>query len=84
MADVGLTPEALEQYGKLPRGIQPRIANIILRLGKWPSVSGAKPLVGKLAGSYRIRTGDYRIVFRVAGGKVIVWRMGDRKDVYFD
>jgi len=82
--EVGLTAEAIAQYGKLPRGIQPRIDHIILRLAQWPNVSGAKPLVGRFVGNYRIRTGDYRIVFRVAGNKVIVWKIGDRKDVYLD
>jgi mRNA-degrading endonuclease RelE of RelBE toxin-antitoxin system len=81
---VGLTPEAAEQFSQLPRSIQPRIDNIILRLAKWPQVSGAKPLVGTLVGNFRIRTGDYRVVFRVSGDKVIVWKIGDRKDVYLD
>jgi mRNA-degrading endonuclease RelE of RelBE toxin-antitoxin system len=81
---VGLTPEAAKQFAKLPRGIQPRIDNIVRRLSQWPNVSGAKPLVGTLAGSFRIRTGDYRIVFRISGETVIVWKIGDRKDVYFD
>jgi mRNA-degrading endonuclease RelE of RelBE toxin-antitoxin system len=71
-------------FASLPRGIQPRVDKIILRLSKWPQVSGAKPLVGNLAGNFRIRTGDYRIVFRVVGDKVIVWKIGDRKDVYLD
>jgi mRNA interferase RelE/StbE len=81
---VGLTPEAAEQFNKLPRGIQPRIDNIILRLAKWPDVSGAKPLVGPLVGNFRIRTGDYRVVFRVKNDNLIVWKIGDRKDVYLD
>ncbi|HUB24183.1 MAG TPA: type II toxin-antitoxin system RelE/ParE family toxin [Tepidisphaeraceae bacterium] len=81
---VALSAEAAEDYGKLPRSIQPRIDNIIRRLAQWPEVSGVKPLVGRLAGNFRIRTGDYRIVFRVAGDKVIVWKLGDRKDVYLD
>ena len=65
--DVGLTAEALAQYGELPRSIQPRVDHIILRLGRWPKVSGAKPLRAELAGHYRIRTGDYRLQFRVKG-----------------
>jgi mRNA-degrading endonuclease RelE of RelBE toxin-antitoxin system len=81
---VGLTVEAVRQYDELPRAIQPRIDNIILRLASWPRVSGVKPLVGRLAGSFRLRTGDCRIVFRVSGDKVIVWKIGDRKDVYLD
>ncbi len=81
---VGLTPQAVEQYAKLPRSIQPRIDNVILRLEQGPQVSGAKALKGRLTGNFRIRTGDYRIVFRISGDKVIVWKIGDRKDVYLD
>ena len=81
---VGLTKEAAAQYDKLPRSIQPRIDNIILRLAQWPEISGAKPLVGRFTGNFRIRTGGYRIVFRVSVDKVIVWKIGDRKDIYLD
>jgi mRNA interferase RelE/StbE len=84
MAQVALTEEAAEQFADLPRSIQPRVNQIILRLEKWPRVSGVKPLRGDLAGNFRIRTGDYRIVFRVSGDSVIVWKIGDRKDVYLD
>jgi len=84
MAQVALTIEAAEQFADLPRAIQSRINDIIVRLAQWPNVSGAKPLKGDLAGSFRIRTGDYRIVFRVSGEKVTVWKIGDRKDVYLD
>lgn len=84
MATVALTPDAAEQFANLPRGIQPRVNEVILRLEKWPNVSGAKPLRGQWAGNYRIRTGDYRIVFRPVGETVIVWRIADRKDVYLD
>ncbi len=76
---VGLTAAAAEQYDKLPRSIQPRVDNIIVRLSQWPQVSGAKPLVGPLTGSFRIRTGGFRIVFRLSGDKVIVWKFGIAK-----
>ncbi len=84
MAQVALTKEAADQFADLPRSIQPRINDIILRLEKWPNVSGVKPLRGDLAGNFRIRTGDYRIVFRATSENVTVWRIGDRKDVYLD
>ncbi len=45
---------------------------------------GCKPLSGTLAGSYRLRTGDYRILFRPEGEMVIVQKIGHRKDVYED
>ena len=82
MADVTLEPEAAEQFGKLPERIKSRVTGIIQRLSGWPAVSGAKPLRGDLAGHYRIRTGDYRLQFRVEGDEVIIERMGHRDRFY--
>ena len=79
---VVLTPEAQNQIERLNLTIQARVLAIVHRLEKWPEVSGAKPLRGKLAGSYRIRTGDYRVVFRVKDEVVTVWRIGYRGDIY--
>ena len=82
MARVTLELEAAEQFGRLPERIKARVANVIERLDNWPEVSGAKPLRGRLAGHYRIRTGDYRLQFRVQGDKVIIERMGHRDRFY--
>ena len=82
MAEVEITPAALAQFEKVPLQVQKRIRDVFQRLSRWPVVSGAKPLRGELAGSFRIRTGDYRIVFRVRGDLVTVWKIGDRRDVY--
>lgn len=37
---------------------------------------------GNMAGLYRIRTGDYRVLFRVKGPEVIVERVGHRDRFY--
>jgi mRNA interferase RelE/StbE len=47
-------------------------------------VSGAKPLRADLVGHYRLRVGDWRIVFRVQGQDVIVVRIAHRKEIYED
>ena len=62
----------------------PRILKALDRLERWPNVSGAKPLRGELAGHYRLRVGDWRIVFRVQGHDVIVVSVANRKDIYED
>ena len=77
-----MTAEAQAQAAGVPRPIQARIAAIVERLEKWPGVSGAKPLRGALAGSYRVRTGDYRVVFSVHDDVVRIWKIGYRGDVY--
>jgi mRNA-degrading endonuclease RelE of RelBE toxin-antitoxin system len=84
MADVELTPDALQQFADLPRGIQPRVRRLAVRLQDWPDVSGAKPLSGKLAGHWRMRTGDYRLQFTVRGNTVIVEKIGHRDRFYDD
>ena len=82
MAQVTLEPEAAAQFGALPARIKARVENVFLRLANWPAVSGSKPLRGKLAGRWRIRTGDYRVQFRVEGDEVIVERVGHRSRFY--
>lgn len=57
---------------------------MIERLENWPAVSGAKPFTGRLAGRYRLRTGDYRVQFRVSGEAVIIEKVGHRDRFYED
>lgn len=83
-ATVTVTPAARAELESIPLVIRNRINRIFQRLENWPAVSGAKALRGDLHGSYRIRTGDYRIVFRVsANGQIVtVWKIGNRGTVY--
>ncbi len=82
MAKVTLTREAAEGLGDVPLVIHARVLRLLERLAKWPALSGAKPLTGKLAGRYRLRTGDYRLQFRVEGLTVVVEKIGHRDRFY--
>jgi mRNA-degrading endonuclease RelE of RelBE toxin-antitoxin system len=82
MAHVVLRPEAGKQLDGLPPRIKDRMYKLLARLESWPSVSGAKPLRGNLAGRFRMRTGDYRLQFRVEGQTVTVERIGHRDGFY--
>lgn len=82
MAIVTLTPEAAEQLESLNNPIHGRVLKLLVRLEQWPDVSGAKPLSGELAGRYRIRTGDYRVLFYVEGDNVLVEKIGHRDKFY--
>lgn len=72
MVSVTITPRAAAEFERLPRTIKSRMAHLLKRLESWPNVSGVKPLRGRHAGRYRIRTGDYRLLFRVEGTELIV------------
>jgi mRNA-degrading endonuclease RelE of RelBE toxin-antitoxin system len=84
MARVLLASEGRTDYVGLPVVAQQRVLAIFRRLEKWPAVSGAKPLRGEWAGCSRIRTGDWRVIFRPVGLDVVVLRIRHRKDVYED
>jgi mRNA interferase RelE/StbE len=82
--DVLLGPEAQIAYDELPATIQARVNEVVKRLTNWPNVSGAKPLRGELVGHYRIRTGDWRVVFRPVTPRLLIVRIAHRRDVYED
>lgn len=95
MAQVVVKPEVLRQLADLPRPILQRVTRFLELLREWPNVSGCKPLSGELAGSYRKRTGDYRIQsfvnIRQASDsdtatehKVVVTKIGHRDGFYGD
>ena len=79
---VRLTATAREQLEQLPKSIRARMYDLLERLEKWPNVSGAKPLRGNLAGRYRLRTGDFRMQFRVVDNVVIIEQIGHRDRFY--
>jgi mRNA interferase RelE/StbE len=80
---VVLTPDAEANFKRLPATIQLRVVKVLERLRAWPAVSGSKPMRGDLVGHYRIRTGDWRVLFHVKSD-VIVVRIANRRDVYDD
>ena len=84
MAHVTLESDAARQFDALPVRIKVRMEAVLTRLQQWPSVSGVRPLRGGLVGHYRVRTGDYRLQFRVEGSEVIVERVGHRDGFYED
>lgn len=82
MANVVLLPHAAKQFSQTPIGMIRRINEALERLRSWPKVSGAKPLRGELKGCFRLRCGDWRIVFRPVGDDIRVVAIDNRKDVY--
>jgi mRNA-degrading endonuclease RelE of RelBE toxin-antitoxin system len=82
MAKVTLTREAAKGLEDLPLVIHARVLSLPERLANWPAVIGANRLAGPLAGRYRLRTGDYRLQFRVKGQAAIVEKTGHRDRFY--
>jgi len=80
---VEFTASALREFKTLDRAVQHRIAPRIDELAKNPIPPGAKKLRGEPS-HYRIRVGDYRIIYRIEGSRVaiVVVKIGHRREVY--
>lgn len=76
-------PRARRELAKLPKPVGERIARAIDELAHEPRPPGCKKLAGE-DDLWRVRVGDYRIVYQVHDDRLIVLvvRIGDRKDVY--
>ncbi len=81
--DVVLSQHADRQLTKLPPDIQVRLTRRLRELASEPRGRGVTALQG-LKGAYRVRVGDYRIVFEVvdAERRVKVQAVGHRRQVY--
>jgi mRNA interferase RelE/StbE len=81
---IELSPAAQRQLRKLDQAIQKCVLRRIERLEKQPRPRSAKKLQGSKEPLYRIREGDYRIVYTIEDEKLIVLviRIGHRSEVY--
>ncbi len=77
-----LAPQGRAEFDDLPVVVRARVLQVFERLTRWPSVSGAKSLRGEWAGHHRIRTGDWRVIFKVVAPDIIVVRIQHRSRVY--
>ena len=80
--EVILQPGAERDFRRLPPDIQRRIREKLLGLEAQPRPHGSLKLAK--VGGYRIRVGDYRILYDVDDGKrrVIVLGIGHRREIY--
>ncbi|MEP7161810.1 MAG: type II toxin-antitoxin system RelE/ParE family toxin [Dermatophilaceae bacterium] len=80
---VEIAPAVLRQLRSLDPPARRRVQAAIELLREQPRPSGAKKLVGG-KGEWRVRTGDYRIVYEVHDGVllVLVLAVGHRRDIY--
>lgn len=80
---VEFSTSALREFKALERAVQRRIAAHIDGLAINPFPPGARKLQGETA-QFRIRIGDYRIIYRVDGKRVtvLILKIGHRREVY--
>lgn len=77
-----LTPAAEKQLDRLDPNLRDRITRRLDDVAENIQDPGIRKLQG--GQGFRLRVGDYRVVFQIDWGnqKIVVTRIGDRKDVY--
>ena len=80
---VEIKKSAKNEIAGLPRREQRRVMSAIGALADVPRPRGGRKLTGT-DDIYRLRVGDYRVVYQIGDKKLIVYvvKVGDRKEVY--
>jgi mRNA interferase RelE/StbE len=81
---VNFAPRTESQLKKIPKNIRDQIFDRIEKLKVNPRPENIEPLRGADIGLFRIRQGDYRIVYSIQDQKlmVLIVRVVHRKEVY--
>lgn len=81
--EIALAPAATRQLRKFDPQVRRRIQAAVELLATEPRPPAATRLVGG-AGEWRVRTGDYRIVYEIEDERllVLVLSVGHRREIY--
>lgn len=82
---VEIDPAARKELAALPRKVQRQVDRKIMTLAEHPRPRGCKQLEGKKnRGIWRVRSGDYRIIYKIKQKRLVVLiiMIRHRKDVY--
>jgi len=73
-------PAALDDFDSLAERIRTQVARKIERLKS--GLHGDIKHLRRADVAYRLRTGDYRILFDLEGNTIVIRKIGHRKNVY--
>jgi mRNA interferase RelE/StbE len=80
MFSIEWTARALKESEKLEKAVFTRILQKIEELKEDPFSKDIKRLKGET--SFRLRVGDYRVIFDILGDKIYILMVGHRKNIY--
>lgn len=81
---VVVLPTAARELAKLPRPVVRRVVAAIDVLAGQPRPPGARKLAGRGSEQWRIRVGDYRVLYEVRDAElvIVIVKAGHRREVY--
>ncbi|MDQ7838492.1 MAG: type II toxin-antitoxin system RelE/ParE family toxin [Thermodesulfobacteriota bacterium] len=75
------TSRAVKDVERLETQIRQRIGKTLLRYAEDP-LKYATNLTESRLGTYRFRIGHYRVIFDLDDDKIVILRVGHRRDIY--
>ena len=75
-------PEIPHDLTLIPINIKKRIRRAIENRLLIDPINYGLALRKSLQGYRKLRVGDYRLIYRIQGGEIIILKIGHRKDVY--
>jgi mRNA interferase RelE/StbE len=77
-------PEAFSDLEKLTQSVRKRVVNKINWLAENFDSISPQPLTAELLGFFKLRVGDYRIIYEFSREEKIIFidRIGHRREVY--
>lgn len=80
--DIEYDPKAVKQLSKLDKSIASSLLDGIEDFANNPVLTKIKKLKTPFDGAYRLRIGDYRVVFYQEDNLMLISKIAHRKDVY--
>lgn len=78
--NVELSPRAVKYLDKLNNPLRDRIGHAIWKLSKEPPEGDIRAMAGREG--YRLRVGQYRVLFNIVDEKIVVLEIGPRGQIY--
>ena len=82
MAKIEWNEDAIKDLGNLDKPIAQRILKKIDWLSDNFEKVTPEPLTGQLKGTYKLRIGDWRVVYTIEGQTLVIQFIGHRRDIY--
>ena len=82
MPKVEWTEDALDDLNRLDKPIAKRILNKVTWLSLHFNSIMPESLSGELAGAFKLRIGDWRVIYTIKSDSIVIQAIGHRREVY--
>jgi len=87
MRELLIEKSRARNWYELRKPIRERLKEQLKKVAKEPKPTDHSKVIlmdGTRKTVYRLRSGSYRVVFTCEKGKLLVWRVGERRGIYDD